>query len=269
MTHQIPLLLAPAIDVTMQRAVSAQVERSEQFIRQAMADQANILNNIRQTTLEQQMRSEENAARYETQIDSLQRDVADLIAGQRQTNDQLAHLLAIAGGGTLGPDANIVSASNGSNLIAEPQRPATPIDQYEDLFLRTLREDKVAPLSVLIDDAPDERLLRIFPSSGPPIISSPNIMAILLQLSILLPKENSPTLSQRERKRLAWLVACNKACYVSMNDVRYRQFLPRVFTGTLHALHTRKGDLQNPHDVELMAAIQDEVEVQYLKLGEH
>ena len=267
------MIITPAVDASIQRAFLPHFSRLENLILVTVAEQANTVNHIRQTMLTEQMKREENAARLEADLQILRSDLSERLnsqasQAQKKMKDLQSELKEIkrlmrrpAGGQPLplqGLSKLISEAPSETEEVAEPSipemlRPATPTDAYEDMFLRTLKDDP-DPLVALIDNAPFHRMSTVLPSQGQPKISAPNVLALCVYIARDFPI-GGPELGPTGKKRLAWLFSAIQATRIARQDSRYATFLPRVYTDTLHGISERRKLLTSLEDLEAVNAV--------------
>lgn len=266
--RQLPHAILPAVEVSVHRAVTNHFQQFEDVLRMTATDQSALINDVREIVMMEQMRREESTVRIETELQKLTNDMEAKF--QRQANEHLKQTRALqkelkemksllqqslasqAAGGPSGLQAaqGLSTAASPAISVQQSQystgRPQTPIEEYEDMFLHALNNES-HPLVTLIDQASPSRLHRVLPLSGPPAIGPATLLALCMTLSRDL-NNSDPSLSQKDRDRLTWILSCIRCLNYVKDDKKYSQWLPRLFTDTMHALNVRKKYLTDPED---------------------
>ena len=280
-SRQLPQIIAPAVDACVQRAFLPHFEHLENLVRATVADQVHTINNIRQTMMTEQMKREETSVRLEAEIGALRSGMTERLASQtRQAQAQtdilqteireMKALLHELLNHPAQPSSSRAGSHQASGLYSESEavheppvpemlRPSTPANKYEDMFLRSLKDD-TAPLVRLIDEAPLHRMTAVFPLQGQPAISAPNILALLLYIAREFALGSSE-LGTLGKKRLDWLFAAVQATVTAKTDSRYASYLPRIYTDTLHSLNARRKILTNVEDIEAVGVVLQTVDL--------
>lgn len=234
-------------------ALSGSIDRYLARLTVNQAEQGDILEQIREILLAEQMKREEANSALETQLQGLTSQL-DALAKQdtkparSQTTDVIntsEHLHS--------PSS---SQRNGfgrkATKVPDPnQRPQTPSEEYEDLFLHTLSRE-TDPLAILVDAAPPGRLDRVLPYDGKPLITAPNLLTLCMRLAKDFDNDLQTLDEANGRVRLAWILSCLRASKWAKANPQYAAYLPRVFTQVMHSLNARKKRLTNPDDIKLV-----------------
>lgn len=246
--------LSQQIGPAVTEALASSVDRYLARLTVNQAEQGDVMVQIREILLSEQMKREETTANFDAQLQVLKAQIDKLSKNDRMRTPGLYTGPAVQGTShDIGPDNSKRPSfqpethANGSNQ----ERSATPKEEYEDLFLHALNKE-TDPLATLVDAAPPERMDRVLPYDGEPLISPLNLLTLCMRLA----KEfdnNLETLDEGNgRIRLAWILACLRASKWAKAKPQFAAYLPRVFTQVMHSLNARKKCLSGDDDIQLV-----------------
>lgn len=272
-------MIVPAVEASMHRLLQPQLDSLGVLI----SEQTATLNNVRALMIHEQTQRDQSSAKLEAELiatrslltSSVERARRESLQAVAALRDELAraspiHSVAVGNGvyqaashpGGLSPPTAPSGASGLATSLptvevqrsqSDPERPISPAEAYEDMFLRALSHSKNA-LGVLVDDAPPHRLERIFPPGEyQPKLSGANILAVCVMASKAL-AEGGSGLDAVDKKRLAWIAASLRASPSVRRDPRYGQYLPRIMAEIVQSLRSRMQRLVDDKDAAQLAA---------------
>lgn len=224
--------LGPAIT----EALSGTLERHLARLTIAQAEQVDTAEQIRQILLTEQMKQEQVSTRLEAEMQTIKSQLAQFL-----NHEPLS--------ATCTAQEKMDGLPKLERSSVPLERPSTPHNLYEDMFLRELK-DNPDPLRRLIDEAPSSRVDRVLPYDGQPRITAPGFLALCMRLAKDFDNDVSSLDRDNGRVRLVWILACLRASKWAKSERQIAALLPRVFTGVMHSLNRRAQKLTDTDDVQ-------------------